>query len=59
MGFLPACPILVLGDRSEVRSRDLGLKTTYFQGEVRWGGYMSCPSKLSGKAFDKSDQNKP
>lgn len=45
--------------RSEVRSRDLGLRTTYFQGEVRLGGYTSCPSKLSGKGFDKSDQNKP
>ena len=41
---------------SEVTSRDLDLRTTYF----RCWGYIkiSCPSKLSGERFDQTDQNK-
>ena len=41
---------------SEVTSRDLDLRTTYF----RCGGYIkiSYPSKLSGERFDQTDQNK-
>lgn len=49
---------------SEVRSRDLGLRTAYFQGKAGVGVegvYISilCPSKLSGKGFDQTDQNEP